>query len=192
MRAQKIEGDRYEVYEDGRIWSFFKGDWGSPTLGRGGYVRFSYRNKDGKRCCKTLHRIVYEAFVGPVPKEKEINHRDGNKMNNKLDNLELVTHSENIRHSYGMGLHPRKRGFEIARTKLSELEVNDIRRLYDEGWKRTLLAEKFKVAYPTIHRIISRKARSYVPDWYKITKTLPPYEDEEEKKDKKSKRNIKR
>lgn len=64
-----------------------------------GYVRVN--TALGRRC---LHRIVYETFVSEIPEGMEINHIDGNKSNNALDNLELVTHSENMKHAYRIGL----------------------------------------------------------------------------------------
>lgn len=45
------------------------------------------------------HRLVYEAFIGPIPQGKEINHRDMNKMNNHYTNLEAVTRQENVWHA---------------------------------------------------------------------------------------------
>lgn len=47
-----------------------------------------------------VHRLVYETFVGDIPKGLEINHKDGNRSNNNVDNLEVLTHRENIEHSY--------------------------------------------------------------------------------------------
>lgn len=162
MRSQKFEGGKYVVYEDGRIWSQFKNDWSSTTKRKDGYVGFSYRNISGKRCCKTLHRVVYETLNGPIPRGLEINHKDGDKTNNSLINLEAVTSSQNKKHAFAMGLRRILVGSDIARTKLSESDVREIRRLFAEGLSRTFLARKFKVSYPTIHRILSRKRRSYI------------------------------
>lgn len=47
-----------------------------------------------------VHRLVYETFIGSIPDNYEINHKDGNKLNNSVDNLELLTHKDNIIHSY--------------------------------------------------------------------------------------------
>jgi len=61
---------------------------------------------DGVASSLYLHRIVAEAFI-PNPENKpEVNHKDGNKLNNKLDNLEWATRSENTIHMYEMGLCP--------------------------------------------------------------------------------------
>lgn len=58
--------------------------------------------KDGRKQFARMHRLVAEAFI-PNPENKpEINHKDGNKQHNHVDNLEWVTKSENARHAIGM------------------------------------------------------------------------------------------
>lgn len=52
-----------------------------------------------------VHRVVYELFVGPIPKGYDINHIDGNKFNNNVCNLEAVTRSENQNHAFRTGLN---------------------------------------------------------------------------------------
>ena len=56
--------------------------------------------KDGKYSKRLVHRAVWETFYGPIPDRLEINHKDLDKTNNKLDNLELVTHQENLVHRF--------------------------------------------------------------------------------------------
>lgn len=52
--------------------------------------------KDGKAKCFSLHNLVWTTFVGPVPEGYEINHMDENPSNNRLDNLNLLTHKQNM------------------------------------------------------------------------------------------------
>ncbi len=60
--------------------------------------------KQGRACTKFIHRLMSEAFIPQPPGKNETNHIDGVKLNNSLDNLEWVTHSENMLHAYNHGL----------------------------------------------------------------------------------------
>lgn len=63
-------------------------------------------NKNGKKTCHLVHRLVAEAFI-PNPENKEtVNHIDGNTQNNSINNLEWATRSENVQHAYDNGLYP--------------------------------------------------------------------------------------
>jgi|LakMenE18May11ns_1017448.scaffolds.fasta_scaffold9891934_4 hypothetical protein len=58
---------------------------------------------------RRVHQLVAETFIGPKPgKGYEVNHKDGNKKNNNLDNLEWCTRSQNIKHSFNIGLRNQK------------------------------------------------------------------------------------
>lgn len=93
--------------------------------------------KDGKRCYKRVHRLVYEAFMGPIPKNLIVNHIDGDKENNCLSNLELITNAENIKHfhqynelkSYDVSVYNKSDGsfvnrFKSLRNLCDELKLN--------------------------------------------------------------------
>lgn len=60
--------------------------------------------KDNKRTVKMIHRLVAEAFVPNPDGKPQVNHIDGNRMNNSIENLEWVTCSENSDHAYRTGL----------------------------------------------------------------------------------------
>ena len=60
--------------------------------------------KDGKRTSKAVHILVAEAFIPNPDNKPEVNHKDGNKHNNHVDNLEWVTHKENCEHAWKNGL----------------------------------------------------------------------------------------
>lgn len=71
---------------------------------KSGYWSLGLRTADGKRVNKTVHRLVAETFI-PNPKNlPQVNHIDGNKNNNSLDNLEWCTNIENQRHAWKLGL----------------------------------------------------------------------------------------
>ncbi len=63
-----------------------------------GYAIFS-PCKDGKYRKVSVHRAMWEAFVGPIPDRMEINHKNLDRSDNRIENLELVTHQENIQHA---------------------------------------------------------------------------------------------
>ena len=72
-------------------------------IDRGGYltVRLS---KKGKDSTIYVHRLLGFAFIPNPDAKPMINHKDGNKLNNCISNLEWVTHSENMAHAYSIGL----------------------------------------------------------------------------------------
>lgn len=80
-----------------------------------------YRNN--KRCYKRVHRLVYEAFKGPIPAGLIVNHIDENKENNALENLELITNALNIKHfhdynslkSYDVSVYNKADGSFVGR-----------------------------------------------------------------------------
>ena len=91
----------YYASDDGKIFSLQKksGKWRElkPGKDRNGYLRF-YCYQNGKAKYIPVHRAVYEAFHGPVPQGLEINHKNCVRDDNHLENLELVSHSENQNH----------------------------------------------------------------------------------------------
>lgn len=86
----------YEVYEDGRIWSYKSNKWLKPQTNNKGYKLVGLIDNDGKRKHYLVHRVVYESVTGePIPECYEVNHIDERKDNNMRSNLELVSHNEN-------------------------------------------------------------------------------------------------
>jgi hypothetical protein len=69
-----------------------------PRMNRTHYLIVDFC-KNGKYTKRGVHRIVWEAFNNVIPEGMEINHKDLNRSNNKLENLEIVTHQQNIQHA---------------------------------------------------------------------------------------------
>lgn len=76
----------------------------NPSLSKkNGYLRVNLCS-DNKCVTKLVHKLVVDGFIGEIPNGLEINHIDGIKTNCKIENLELVTPSENVRHAFKIGL----------------------------------------------------------------------------------------
>lgn len=92
----------YTIREDGQVISRF-GRVVKPQLSKNGYVRLElWERGTGKK--HLLHRLLAGAFLPNVENKPQVNHIDGNKQNNAIENLEWVTQSENQIHAYRSGL----------------------------------------------------------------------------------------
>ena len=87
------------------------------SINHNGYV-VVYLCKDNKKYAKKVHRLVAETFISKIEGKNQVNHIDGNKRNNNVDNLEWCTQSENIKHAYKNNLYEKQRS--IAKRILSE------------------------------------------------------------------------
>lgn len=113
-----IEGyeGKYQVSNLGRVRSldrkignyFRQGKVLKPCVTRNGYLQVYLYNKNSIMKPRRIHRLVANAFI-PKPKDKlEVNHIDGNKNNNNMENLEWCTSSENKKHAILTGLKPKR------------------------------------------------------------------------------------
>ena len=93
----------YKISNYGKVMTAKTGRILSPAIDMNGYERVCLFKMDSRRRYK-VHRLVAITFI-PNPNGKEqVNHKDGNKRNNSVDNLEWVTHKENMRHAKATGL----------------------------------------------------------------------------------------
>lgn len=111
-----------------------------------GYVWvMTYRNGRSVNVC-AAHRMIWEAAVGPIPPGMEINHKNGVKSDNRLVNLEVVTHGENMLHAYRAGLTSAV-GERNGRAILTLSDVMAIRGSVDST---AALAARYGVSKKTI------------------------------------------
>lgn len=111
----------------------------------------------------SAHRLVAEAFLPQLPEQKSVNHKDGDKVNNHVSNLEWITHSGNIAHAYRHGLLKPKAGSRNGAAKLTEEQVSKIRLRYAAGGVRQAdLAAEFGCCQHNISLIIRREKWAHV------------------------------
>lgn len=112
----------YAATEDGRIWSHLSKKFRKPVL-RKGYGRLMLR-KNGKYIPQDVHRLVAKTFI-PNPKNLPmVNHKDGNRQNNSVENLEWCTHQENNQHAIKVLKSYESNG---GVSKLTDEQIDDIR-----------------------------------------------------------------
>lgn len=97
---EQAEGfSKYLISTDGQVYSIERDKIISQYDNGCGYLQVVIRNDNGEAKSMRVHRLVYMAHKGEIPKGLEINHKDECKTNNCIDNLELVTRAEN--NNYG-------------------------------------------------------------------------------------------
>lgn len=98
----------YEVNENGEVFSCKSKDRTckkmKPYIDKNGYEVFRLTSDDKKRKAYKCHRIVANTFIENTKLLPQVNHIDGNKRNNTVENLEWVTNSQNIKHAWDIGL----------------------------------------------------------------------------------------
>ena len=145
----ELKNNRGFITEDG----LYKNRFGKILKGtvRHGY-HFVYTGNKQER----THRLVAEAFLGEVRDGFEVNHKDGNKANNELSNLEWCTRAENTKHGHRTKLI-NNFGERNGRAKLTESDIFKIRVLANIGHKHRSLSEQFKVSKSNIDKIVKMK-----------------------------------
>lgn len=108
-----------------------------------------------------VHRLIASAFIINIKNKSCVNHINGVKADNRVENLEWCTHSENLLHAYDLGLITTK-GERNSYSKLKESDVLEIRKRISMGEKNIDLANEFRVNPVTISDIKLRKTWSHI------------------------------
>lgn len=164
----------YEVSNLGRVRSLDRvaeNRWGTtrPIPGtirtiavkREGYCFVNlFRKSKGKPMY--VHRLVALAFLPNPDNLPQVNHKDGDKLNNALTNLEWCSKSDNCRHAIDHGLYEQARGESSGSAKVTESDVIEIRRLWAAGMLQKDIAARFGIGRKAVTKIVNRQRWKHV------------------------------
>lgn len=146
MAPKRMTMEEYIITKEGQIINSRTNKTLKPQPNSKGYLRVTLCGKK-----YFVHRLVAEKYI-PNPKNKEqVNHKDGDKNNNSVENLEWVTNQENRNHAVENDLHLQ--GDECPWAKLTSEQVKEIRR--NTQYSNKELAEIYNVSISTINDILN-------------------------------------
>lgn len=156
---QLADAPSYSVSDLGRFKNNITGQVLIQKIDKYGYPCITYTDALGNKRFRTIHRIVAETFIPFADFKLQVNHKDGNKLNNSLSNLEWVTVSENIIHSYENRLN----------TNTTHLTLIDLR-TGKETFFRSLkdLSRKLGIYSSTLSPLILNSHRNHILGRYAI------------------------
>lgn len=129
-----------------------KGVMLTPQKDSDGYLLVGLK-RGGKEYKAKVHRLVAEAFIPNYDNKPIVNHLDGDKGNNAVNNLEWCTDRENSHHARATGLLRPARGENSGKHKLSEADVLRIRELLADGLSMNSIARMYSVSFTSIRYI---------------------------------------
>ena len=153
---------RYVVTDEGTIlnskgkeiyWRFDKDGYKLVLLSNSGIKKSYY-----------IHRLVCMAFLDNPDNKPQVNHKNGIRSDNRLENLEWCTISENVSDGFKRGRKPTIiQGEQAINHKLKGRDIPAIRQMISDGHKIQEISNQFNVSYSTIYSIKSGKNWKHIP-----------------------------
>jgi hypothetical protein len=124
--------------------------------------KYRYVNLCSNNCMypRTIHRLVALAFVPNPDSKPEVNHKDGNKLNNHYTNLEWVTRKENAEHASLNGFY--QMGEDKCDSKLKNADIIAIRQMHSAGISIAKISKNYPVKYKVVLDIVHRRKWKHI------------------------------
>lgn len=163
--VQIIGASRYSVSNMGRVISHvYTHSKEISGMNINGYRRVELFMDSGKVVRVMVHRLVAQYFCYGMDVDLDVNHKDGNKSNNKASNLEWVSRKENICHAFNSRLMTISKGEKCGRSKLSAADVKWIRENHIPNKKGSAssIINKYGICESNLRAILSRKSWRHI------------------------------
>lgn len=148
----------YRIYPDGRIYSEFVNRFITATKDSCGYLQNTLIDDEGNRKTLKNHVLVASAFIPRVNDKIEVNHKDFNKENNTVENLEWCDRKYNMVYNYTHRENRRAKDL----SPLTEEQVLLIPEMMNNGFSIKFIAKLLNVGHVTIRKIITHKTWKYL------------------------------
>lgn len=161
MNKKEVDGyPNYEIYDDGRLWSRNYNRFLIPFKNSQHKKKYYLAYKlcrEGTEKTMSAHRLVAQAFIPNPDNLPVVNHKDGNTINNVVDNLEWVTHRQNVQHAYDTNLIVVTWiGEDHPRSTYTTDQVEEICRMFASGIKPKDIVKSTTLEYQKLFRIYNR------------------------------------
>jgi len=154
---------RYFINENGDVWSAFKRDLMSPQTDASHPYPWVLLRENGRSQPRTIYYLMRLTWMPPAPGKVGagadkwcVNHKDGNKLNSHISNLEWTTNSENARHAWENGLQAR--GEVKKNCRFTSFQVTAIRLRVKYGESAYSIAKELNVGHGTIKKMCRFKS----------------------------------
>lgn len=147
--AERIGYPKYEISRSGEVRNAITKKLYKPQMHRRGYLWVPMQRPEGGWFCEYIHQLVARMYIPNPHRKPQVNHIDGDKQNNVVENLEWVTNVENARHAMKHGLMPH--------AIINEEKVHEICKLFEKGKLPTEVSKITKVPRTTVYAIWYRR-----------------------------------
>lgn len=157
--------DVYAVSSTGRVKRIAGGQGAqdglilTPQMNRFGYMQVGL-NRDNKKTMFRVHRLVMAAFSNDIG--DQVNHKNGIRHDNRLENLEWCTHAENVRHGFRVTKNHTHVGENHPGARMNAQSVAELRRRFDGGERLCDLAEMFGLTHSGASQIAHRRTWRHI------------------------------
>ena len=167
---KSVDKKRYIIYDDGKIFDLKLNKFLSPFIRPDGYYAIglmSTRNGIHKSRSFSLHRLVAYEFIPNPENYPTVNHKDGNKLNPSVDNLEWCTQLYNNLHAIRTGLRPI--GEDSVLANITNKEVEQVCSMMENGYKNKEISDELSIPYTTIQNIRNRSSWNHISNKYSFS-----------------------